>query len=103
MKLADWRWPQFSIAELLVAVALLATIWSVIAIKAPEELPATVAGSFVLLWGLVCWKTVRANQRGKKILRGHRGASGESIFRWGCCKPSGFGLRWGTGFRGCRR
>jgi hypothetical protein len=66
MRLANWRWPQFSLAEILATAALFAAIWGFVAVRDREGLPETVASSGVLLWFLFCWKFVRANRRGKK-------------------------------------
>ncbi len=59
-----WRWPQFSLREMLVVTALMAALWGFLSLrlrKERDELICSVAGSFVLLWGLLCWRTVRMN------------------------------------------
>ncbi len=55
-----WRWPQFSILELLLVTAGLAALWKFLLLRNELD-PGAIAGSFVLLWGLLCWKTVRLN------------------------------------------
>ena len=58
-----WRWPQFSILELLVVTAIFAVLWGFLAIRVErDELPGNIGASFVLLLGLLCWKTVRLNE-----------------------------------------
>ena len=57
-----WRWPQFTILELLLVTAVLAALWGILANQVKrDELPGAILSSFVLLWGLLCWKTVRLN------------------------------------------
>lgn len=59
-----WQWPRFSIRELLVVTAALAALWGLLAMRLDrEEMAPSLCGSFVLLWALVCWRTVRLNQR----------------------------------------
>jgi hypothetical protein len=49
---------------MLVVTALMAALWGFLRLrleKERDELICSVAGSFLLLWGLVCWRTVRMN------------------------------------------
>jgi hypothetical protein len=55
-----WRWPQFSILELLLVTAGLAALWKFLALRQQLD-PGAIIASFVLLWLLLCWKTVRRN------------------------------------------
>lgn len=58
-----WAWPRFSLKELLVLVALLAALWGFLAAREEtDELIASIVGSGVAVWGLLCWKAVRANR-----------------------------------------
>jgi hypothetical protein len=58
-----WVWPQFSLLELLLATAVLVVLWSFLAVREEtDELIGSIAGSLVIVWCLVCWKTVRANR-----------------------------------------
>ncbi len=59
-----WRWPQFSLRELLAAVTALAVLWGVLAVRLErDELAGCVVASLVLVWALLCWRTVRLNRR----------------------------------------
>ena len=51
-----WRWPQFSLWEMLVVTALLALLYGVVASLRVEreEFIFIVIGSFILVWGLIC-------------------------------------------------
>jgi hypothetical protein len=63
-----WRWPQFTIRGLLVVTAILAAFWGLllaIGVKR-DELPPFIAASFVVLWGLLCLRTVRLNRPSPK-------------------------------------
>ena len=55
-----WRWPQFTILELLLVTTGLAALWGFLAGR-HELNSGSVVGSFGLLWALLCWKTVRLN------------------------------------------
>ena len=58
-----WRWPQFSLRELLIVSLALGILWSVLSSRLErDELIMSVIGSFVLLWCLLCWRTVRINR-----------------------------------------
>jgi hypothetical protein len=56
-----WRWPQFSILELLLVTAGLAALWKFLALR-HELMSGTIIPSFVLLWLLLCWRTARLNK-----------------------------------------
>jgi hypothetical protein len=58
-----WQWPRFTIREMLLTTGVLAALWGFLAVRVErDELIASVVGSFVLVWGLICWKTVRTNR-----------------------------------------
>jgi hypothetical protein len=57
-----WRWPQFSILQVLAVTAGLAVFWGLLALQKDDELMiVSVIGSLIFLWGLLCWRTVRLN------------------------------------------
>ncbi len=57
-----WRWPQFSLWECLLTVTVLAGLWSILALREDaDELVGSILGSLVLVWCLVCWRTIRLN------------------------------------------
>jgi hypothetical protein len=57
-----WQWPQFSLREALITFTFMACLYGVVAIRVGrEEVLPTFFGSLVLIWGLICWRTVRLN------------------------------------------
>jgi hypothetical protein len=60
-----WRWPQFTIRELLLVTAGLAAFWKLSALQAERNgLPyvhLAIMPSFMLLWFILCWRTIRLN------------------------------------------
>ena len=71
-----WRWPQFSLLELFAAITVLSVFWRFLALRLePDELDPEMIGSLVLVWGLVCLRTVRLNQHFLRIQRRSDAAS----------------------------
>lgn len=63
-----WQWPRFTIRELLCTTGMLAVLWGFLAVRLErDELIGSVVGSFVLVWGLIFWKTVRMNSEFLRI------------------------------------
>ena len=57
-----WKWPRFTLREVLAVVFGLAVCFAVAARDAQEGVTIFwVVGSLILVWGYVCWKTVRLN------------------------------------------
>lgn len=57
-----WHWPRFTTRELLLTTGMLAALWGFLAVRVErDEWIGSVVGSFVLVWGFLCWKTVRTN------------------------------------------
>ena len=62
-KLSLWKWPKFSLRSFLIALTFyFCFIVAVGIINREDEAIGTIMGGLVLMWLVICWRTVYLNR-----------------------------------------